>query len=153
RRTGLRTAAAGAGAWGSASSLLHVAIDFRRGERALEVAERALLLYFARRFDKPGHRHAEKRRREADAAHAGFLELGDAERLALDADHEVDRLRDRRADLAHGLEIRQPGREQHVGARALEGLQALDGVLQIGIAAQEVFRTRGEGEWKRRALR
>ena len=78
--------------------------------------------------------------------------FGDAERLALDADHEVDRLGDRRADLAHRLEIRQPGREQHVGARALEGLQALDGVLQIGITTQKILSARSEREWKRRPL-
>src|SRR5437764_14637928 len=100
----LRTAAARAAASESAARLLlHVAVQLGRRERALEIAECALLLHFARRLNQPAHCGAPERGREADAPHAGLLELGDAERLALDADHEVDRFRHRGADLAHGL--------------------------------------------------
>ena len=42
-------------------------------------------------------------------------------------------LRQRRTDRAHRREIGQAGREQHVGARLLEGLQAPDRVVQIGL--------------------
>ena len=49
-----------------------------------------------------------------------------------------------RAHLAHRLEVRKAGRHQHVGAGLLECLQALDRVVQVGLAAQEVFRPGGQ---------
>src|SRR5688572_23831058 len=82
-------------------SVAHEAAQVRRAQGALEIAEAALLLYLARRLDEPAHRRAVKRASEADAAYSRRLELGDAERLALDAGHEVKGLGERGADLAY----------------------------------------------------
>jgi hypothetical protein len=98
---------------------------------------------------RPGHGGAIERGGEADALHAGGFELGLAEGLALDADHEVERLLQRARDLLHRREIGQAGRHQHVGARRLEGLQALDDVVEVGFSAQEAFCARRQHERKR----
>ena len=55
------------------------------------------------------HRCTEQRRRQTDATHAGRLEFGDAERASLDAGHEVDRLRQRRADPRTAARFGRPG--------------------------------------------
>src|SRR3982074_3422608 len=79
-------------------SALHEAVDLGRGDRALEIAEATLVLHFAGGIEQARHRGAVERGGEADALHAGGLELRDAERLSVDAGHEVDRLRHRGAD-------------------------------------------------------
>src|ERR1700741_591981 len=123
-----------------ASALLaHELAQVRRGDGTLEVAERALLLHLARGLDQAGHCRAPERGREADAAHAGSLELGDAERLALDARHEVEGPGKRGAYPAHGVEVGKSRRHQDVGAGLLESLQALDGVVEVRSAAHEVL--------------
>ena len=76
---------------------------------------------------------------------------GCGEGLAAHAHHEIHRLRERRAHGAHGGEVRQPRREQHVGAGALEGLQAPHRIVKIGAAVQEILGARGEGERKGQA--
>ena len=55
-------------------------------------------------------------------------------------------LLERRAHRAHRREVRQAGREQHVGAGALVGLQASDRVVEIGAAVQIVLGARSERE-------
>jgi len=45
---------------------------------------------------------------------------------------DVDGLRHRRTDCAHGGKVRQAGSEKHIGSGFLEGLQAADGVVQTG---------------------
>ena len=94
-------------------------------------------------------RRAVQRGRGADAAHPRRLQFGDAERFVLDADHETDRLRQRRRHAAHRVQARQGGREQHVGTGLLEGLQAADRVVEIGNAANEVLGPRGQRELER----
>src|SRR4051812_20651843 len=94
----LRTAVAGSVAWGTTSAA-HVLVDVLQ---PLEVAEAALLLDLARRLDHAGQRGAEERGGEADATHARVLQLRHAERLALDAGHEVHGLRYRFADFLYG---------------------------------------------------
>ena len=74
---------------------------------------------------------------------------GCGEGLAAHAHHEIHRLRERRAHGAHRGEVRQPRREQHVGAGALEGLQAPHRIVKIGAAVQEILGARGEGERER----
>src|SRR5258705_3489625 len=78
--------------WAGIALPAHEAVQVRRTHRALEVAEAALVLHLARRVDQAAHRRAVERGGDADAPHADGLELGDAERLALDAGHEVERL-------------------------------------------------------------
>src|SRR5262249_35197191 len=90
---------------------------------------------------------------EADATHASRFQLGNGERLARNADHEIERLRDRGAHRLHRREVRQARRHQHVRARLLVGLQALDRVIKIGVAAPEAFGARGEHERKSEACR
>ena len=72
--------------------------------------------------------------------------VGEVPRLALHADHEVDRLRHRGADRAHRVEVGQRRREQHVGAGRLVRLQARDRVGEVGLAAEEVLGARGDRE-------
>src|SRR5439155_19756042 len=84
------------------ASALHEAVQLRRRDRAIDVVERPLVFHFTGGVDQARHRHAIERRGEADPLHPGRFELGDAERLALDADHEVERLHERRAAGAHG---------------------------------------------------
>src|SRR5260370_8603652 len=76
----------------SGTSFLHEGIQFRRGNRMVEVSERALVLHFARRIKQSGHRRAIKRGGEADALHACGFQLGPGERLSLDTHHEAERL-------------------------------------------------------------
>src|ERR1700704_4926465 len=71
---------------------LHEGIQIRRRDRMIEVGEGPLLLHLLRRIQKAGHGGAVERGGEADALHAGSLEVGLGERAALDADHEVERL-------------------------------------------------------------
>src|SRR4029077_5146171 len=46
----------------------------------------------------------------------------------------------------HRREIGEAGREEHVGAGPLEGLQARDRVVEVRPAAQEALRAGGQGE-------
>src|SRR5688500_18457240 len=93
-------------------STAHEVVDLRRGERALEVAEAPLLLYFLRGFGKAGHRRPVERGGEADTPHSGRLELRDAEGLAADAGHEVERPGERLAHRAHRSEVGKAGRHE-----------------------------------------
>src|SRR6266542_3548570 len=120
-------------------SALHVGVQVRGGQRAVEVAEGALVLHLARGVDEAGHGHAIERGGEADPLHPRFRELGHRKGLALDAHHEVERLGKRATDLAYRFQIGQARRHEHVGPRLLEGLQLLDDVVQIGLAPQEAF--------------
>src|SRR5688572_17382771 len=95
--------------------LAHELADLGRGQRALDEAEGAFLLHFLRRFHQARHGAAPQRSGEADALDAGGLELGHAEGFPADAGHEVERLGERGAYLAHRLKVRQTGRHQHVG--------------------------------------
>ena len=47
--------------------------------------------------------------------------------VSLDSDHEIDRLRHRRADCPHRGKVRQAGGEKYVGASFFISLQAADG--------------------------
>src|SRR5216110_2968477 len=80
-------------------SRLHEGVPVRRGDGAIEVAEAAFVLHLA---------------------------LGHRERLALDAGHEVEGLAEGAAHRAHGREVGQPRRHEHVRPRFLERLQPLD---------------------------
>ena len=66
---------------------------------------------------------------------------------------KLNGLRHRRADRAHGGQVGQARRHEHVGAGLLEGLQALDHVVEIGLAAEEALGPRGERERKRQRAR
>jgi hypothetical protein len=128
------------------TSCLHVSRKLRRRQRGVDEAERPALLRLPRRSDEPAHRGAIKRGGKADAAHAGRLELGDGERFAGYANHEIEGFCDRGARCLHRFEIRQAGRHQHVGARLLVGLQAPDCIVEIDVAAQEALGSRGQQE-------
>ena len=65
----------------------------------------------------------------------------------------VDRLRDRRADRADVVDVAQPRRIEHVGARLVEGLQPLDRVVEVAAAVQVVLRARRERERERQGAR
>ena len=65
----------------------------------------------------------------------------------------VDRPVDRRDDLPDVLGARQPGREQHVGAGLLVGLQPGDRVGQVVAAADVVLGPRGEHQLHRARVR
>src|SRR5258706_582140 len=80
------------------ASMLHEPGELGARQRARDVVEAALFLHLARRGDERAQRLAIERGSEADAAHSRRLQLGDAEGLALEADHEVHRLRYRLAD-------------------------------------------------------
>jgi hypothetical protein len=54
---------------------------------------------------------------------------------------------------AHGGEVGQARRHQHVGAGLLEGLQPLDDVVEIRVAAQEALGARGQHEAERQRAR
>ena len=54
-------------------------------------------------------------------------------------------------DCAHGLQIAEPRRVKHVGAGLLEGLQAFDGIVQIGPTADQILGTRNKRERHRQA--
>src|SRR5438876_4442604 len=118
-------------------SALHEAGELLRRHRAVDVPERPLVLYLAGRIEQARHRHAVERRGEADPLHASGFELRDAERLALDTDHEVERPRERRADGAHGRDVGQPRRHQHIRAELFERLQSFDHVVEVRVAPEE----------------
>ena len=85
-----------------------------------------------------------ERAADADALRAGLDDLGiDRPGCA----STFTRLRDvashDRADLVAAA---QAGRVEHVGARALVGLQARDRVVEVGVAADVVLGSRGERE-------
>src|SRR5215831_9619232 len=88
---------------------------------------------------------------DADALDADGAELRDREAAA---GEDVDRLRDSAANGFDRIERRQTGRIEHVGAGLLEGLEALDGVVEVLPAMQEILGARrqgeGEGELPRR---
>src|SRR5262249_41503469 len=50
-------------------SLLHERVQIRRGERAVEIGERALVLHLACRLEQAAHRRAIERASQADALH------------------------------------------------------------------------------------
>ena len=128
-----------------------IARDARRGrQQPIDVAEVPLVRTLLGGGAHARHRRSPERCRQADAAHAGGLERGEVPRLALHADHEVDRLGHRRADRAHGVEVGQRRREQHVGAGRLVRLQARDRVGEVGLAAEEVLGARGDRESRER---
>ena len=52
---------------------------------------------------------------------------------------DVDRLRDRVADRLDPVDLPDPGRVEHVGARRLVGEKPLDRVVEVGVAAEEVL--------------
>src|SRR5580693_2754464 len=89
--------------------LLHEGIQIRRRDRMVEVGEGPLLLHFLRRVQKAGHGGAVERGGKADALDAGSLEVGLGEGTALYADHEVERLVERAANLLHRGEVGQAG--------------------------------------------
>ena len=130
----------------SSCLLTALRVELRRGTDGRRSRRCPLSFTSRAASSRPAHRRAIERGGEADALHAGRLQLGDGERLALDADHEVDRLRQRRAHRAHRREVGQARREQHVGAGLLEGLQPRDRVVEVRVAAQEVLRPRGQRE-------
>src|SRR5437879_4222410 len=90
-----------------AVSILHEGVQLRRGQRTLEITEAALFIDLPCRLEQAAHRRAIQRSGEADAPHAGLLELGDAEGLAFDAGHEVDRPGQRGSPRAYGGEVGQ----------------------------------------------
>src|SRR5262249_15526371 len=87
------------------ASALHERVPLRRGDRAFEIAEAALVTHLASAVEHGGHRRAIERCREGHAAHPGRLQLSDREGLALDAGHEVERLADGATDRFDGREI------------------------------------------------
>src|SRR5262245_1526100 len=84
---------------------LHEGVEVRRRNRVVEIGEGALLLDLLGGFEKAGHGRPIERGGEADALDARGLELGRAERAALYADHEVERLAERTAHLLDGSKI------------------------------------------------
>src|SRR5256885_13118915 len=108
-----------------AVSILHEGGQLRRGQRTLEITEAALFIDLPCRLEQAAHRRAIQRTGEADPPHAGRRELGDAEGLAFDAGHEVDRLGQRGAHRAYGAEGGEARRHQHVPAPPLARLQSL----------------------------
>src|SRR5262249_18312590 len=71
---------------------LHVRVELRCRQRALEVAEASVAVDLASCVDEPAHRRAVERSRQADPPHACGLELAHRERFPLDPCHEVHRL-------------------------------------------------------------
>src|SRR5258705_5393393 len=69
------------------SSALHEGVHVRRGQRAVDVAEGALVLHLARGLDEAGHGHAIERGGEADPLHPRSCAGGPREGLALDPPH------------------------------------------------------------------
>jgi len=84
---------------------------------------------FARGIEEPRHGRLVERGGEADAPDSGRFEIGDREGLPPDSDHEIEWLGQRRAHGAHGGEVRETGGHEDVGAGFLEGLEALQGVV------------------------
>src|SRR5262249_44218317 len=72
----------------------HESGELRRRQCRVDVAEGSLVLQLVRGGDEPAHRGAIERAGEADATHASRFQLGNGERLARNADHEIERLRD-----------------------------------------------------------
>src|SRR2546429_5142783 len=102
-------------------SALHEAVQLRRGEGLVEVAERPLPFHLAGGVEQTTHRRTVERRGEADPPDAGGRELGHRERLAPDAHHEVDRLGHPRAAPAHPRQGRQARPGPHGGPGPLDG--------------------------------
>jgi hypothetical protein len=88
-------------------------------ERSTKI-EAASLANLAGGVEESRHGGAIERRREADARDAGRLQFAERKRFALDAHHEVHRLRDRRANGTHRCQVGSTWGEQHVGACLFE---------------------------------
>src|SRR3979409_2450948 len=99
---------------------LHEGIEIRRRDRMVEIGEGPLLLHLLRRVQKAAHGGAVERGGEADALDAGGLEVGLGEGTALDADHEVERLVERAANLLYRGKVGQAGGHQTRGGRRLD---------------------------------
>jgi hypothetical protein len=82
----------------------------------------------------------------ADSFDSGGCEVFDGEGCAFEAHEDVDGFGDGGADLADGFEGGESGSVEDVGARVGEGLQAADGVVEIGAVVEEVFGACGEEE-------
>src|SRR2546427_9389167 len=111
-----------------AVSILHEGVQLRRGQRTLEITEAALFTDLPCRLEQAAHRRAIQRSGEADAPHAGRLELGDAEGLAFATGPEVDQLCHRGATRGHGRPGRRGPRPQHIRRPPLECLPGPDPV-------------------------
>ena len=83
---------------------------------------------------------------QRDAADARVRQLRRCQLASRQAHDEVDGLADRLANSSYGIQPRQPRRIQNICAHGFEGLQPGDGVVQIGIAADEIFRPGGQDE-------
>ena len=126
------------------------AFEVGRRHDAVEIAEGALVLHFLGGVEQAGHRGAIERGGEADALHAGGLELGLAENdFLLMPTMKLNGFSSALRDLLDRREIGQARREQHVGARRLESLQARDHVVEVGLAAQEALGARRQHERER----
>jgi hypothetical protein len=73
--------------------------------------------------------------------------------VSLDSDHEIDRLRHRRADCAHRGKVRQAGGEKHVGSSFFKRLQAADGIVQARGGVEEIVHSRSQDKGKRECAR
>src|SRR5260370_41995027 len=78
--------------WVSGTSFLHEGIQFRRGNRMVEIGECALVLHFARRINQSGLRRPLKRGGEADQFQTLTHTIGSRQPFCLATFHTRERL-------------------------------------------------------------
>ena len=138
---------------GEETGQLNAALHFLHRRHLAHIGERALVLHFAGAFQEGGERQARHRAADADALDAGFGELST---VSVGSAKPITRLNGFSERRHHGLdggEVVQAGRIQHVGARGLERLQPLDGVVEVLAAVQEIFGARRQRERERQCAR
>lgn len=123
--------------------LRHVESFFGEGEGSV-------IDHFAGGVEKRCEGSAAKSGADTDAAHPEGSKFADGERRhAFHSHKHIDRFADRGADGANVVGARDSGGIKDLGTCGFKGLQAADGVVQVGVAVEIVFRARDEheGEW------
>src|ERR1051326_192023 len=108
--------------------------------------EAALVLHLAGAPHEGGERETRQRPADAQPLDPDRFHFGGGERGIGGAHHHIERLAARLHYDAHGGEIAQPGRIEHIRPGLLERLQAPNGVVEVGPAADQVLGPGDEGE-------
>lgn len=125
-------------------AFLHILCYFGVRDCVLGVGEGSFVFDFASSAKEGTESGAGEGTSHTDAFYSGGGELLDGVGCSLKAHEDVDGFGDLPAHFADGFEAGESGCVDDVGTGFGEGLQAQDGVVEIGPAVEEVFRSCGE---------